>query len=427
MKRVLIISLPFEESLSYWLRGEPVRGTPSLFFLAETLAKNGVEVRWVMLDWTGPLIEDRDTHVQGRITIQTLVKPTRKIARHLNATETGRFHRILKPLDFICHFVKLASIAKQFRPELIYSNGIYSVIGTPLAKRHSAASVTRMLGVFVGNSLGRWIKPVKTWNELVTLRQKPDLFIITNDGTQGDRVASHYGISPDRVWFPINGVDQQVRPQLGDRERTRDNLGVDEDTIVLMSIGRLVAWKRMDMLIESVGRIRSQVAKRIVFLCAGEGPMRSDWEQLATERNLSDSVRFLGSLSREKLREYLAATDIAAFLYDNSNVGSALLEAMVAGKAILSRNNGDTSRFVSHGRSGLLVDEFASERELDSSLICLVNDCDLRMRLGTAAGEWANENLRSWNERMDEEYRILCRLTDNKLRLTNQFAPLQAS
>lgn len=50
-----MLSLPFERGLHCWLEGKPVPGTPSLFHLAERLACRGVEVLWLMLDWTGPV------------------------------------------------------------------------------------------------------------------------------------------------------------------------------------------------------------------------------------------------------------------------------------------------------------------------------------------------------------------------------------
>ena len=50
-----MLSLPFERGLHCWLEGNSVPGTPSLFHLAERLAGRGIDVLWLMLDWTGPV------------------------------------------------------------------------------------------------------------------------------------------------------------------------------------------------------------------------------------------------------------------------------------------------------------------------------------------------------------------------------------
>ena len=402
-----MLSLPFERGLRAWLDGQSIPGTPSIFLLAERLAVRGVEVLWLMLDWTGPLPGGSHVHRRGSITIQVVPKPTGRLTTFLDSSERGFLHRLLKPFDFLKLRRETRAAAERFHPDAIYSVGIYSLLGTPLARRLGIPAITRMLGVFLGGHLDRWWKPVITWNEIVTLLVKPDLLIITNDGTRGDRVAERFGIPPERFWFPVNGVDATMLPLPGDRDRVRARIGVGDEEPVVISVGRLVAWKRMDRVITAFAQASRGIRGAGRLLLAGDGPEQAALEAHARRLGVAGSVEFLGNVPRAAIREYLAAADIAAFAYEHSNVGSALLEAMRAGKAILTIANGDTPRFVEHGVSGLLAGEATADDELCLLMARLFSDAAARARLAHGAAAWAEAHLPSWTERMDRECAIL--------------------
>jgi glycosyltransferase involved in cell wall biosynthesis len=407
MRRLLMLSLPFEQGLHCWLEGKPVPGTPSLFHLAERLAGRGIEVLWIMLDWTGPIPPGGHVHRRSSITIQVIPKPTGHLARFLDGSERGFLHRLLKPLDFISLRREARIAAERFQPDAVYSVGIYTLLGTPLARRLGIPAITRMLGVFLGGYLERWWKPVCTWNEIATLLVKPDLLIITNDGTRGDRVAERFGVPPENFWFPVNGVDSAVAALPGDRERMRMRIGAAPDDAVVISVGRLVAWKRMDRVITAFARAARGAGGTPRLLLAGDGPEQRSLEDHARRIGVADHVHFLGNVSRSLLRESLAGADVAAFTYEHSNVGSSLLEAMRAGKAILSIANGDTPLFIEHGVSGLLANTSSVDDELAVFMTRLFNDAALRSRLAGKAAAWAETNLPSWPDRMDRECEIL--------------------
>ncbi|MDA1038728.1 MAG: glycosyltransferase family 4 protein [Planctomycetota bacterium] len=422
MERILILSLPFERGLRFWLDGKPVPGTPSLFHLAERLAGRGVEVLWLMLDWTGPLPPGGCVLRKGSITVEIVPKPTERVARFLDDSERGLLHRLLKPYDFL--FLRRATrvAAERFRPDAIYSVGVYSLLGTPLARRLGIPAITRMLGVFLGGYLDRWWKPPCTWNEITTLLVKPDLLIITNDGTRGDRVAARFGIPAEKLWFPVNGVDGTIVPLPGDRDRARAALGVTPNAPIVISVGRLVAWKRMDRVITAFKHAPANSQGMARLLMVGDGPERRFLEEHARTLGIAERVLFLGNVGRDDLRGYLAAADVAVFAYEHSNVGSALLEAMRAGKAILSIANGDTPRFVEHGVTGLLARPSAADVELGPLLSRLFADSALREQIGRAAADWAATSLQSWPQRMNRECEILEQLVYRARRVVSRAA-----
>lgn len=85
-----------------------------------------------------------------------------------------------------------------------------------------------------------------------------------------------------------------------------------------------------------------------------------------------------------------------------NNLGASLLEAMLAGKYIVTLNNGDTARFIENGDNGILL-EYEELPKLPKVIKKLLADKELRQRLGANARKFAEENFWTWERRMDAE------------------------
>lgn len=414
MEKLLILSLSFADGLKSWLADKTPTGTASIFYLADKCAENGVEVYWVMLDWKGPLPGGVAVHKKGLVTIECVLKPSEKIARYFNDTERGLLHRFLRVFDVLPIYKKLSSIADQFSPDLIYSVGVYSIFGATIAKRRSIPSVTRMLGIFLTHYLKRWWKPSKTWNEILTLMFRPDLLIITNDGTGGDRVAEYFNIPKDQFWFPINGVHKPPADRCVNRDEILSKYGLPTDAPIIISVGRLVAWKRMDHLIDGFSLVVKKLNPEPHLVILGDGPDRHQLEEQVRLHSLSRSITLLGNVEKIDLYNLLFISNVAAFTYEYTNVGSALLEAVQAGKPVITLANGDTDKFVVNGETGLLLDENSTPTTLANAIIKILNDKELAVRLANGALRWADKNLKTWDERMNEEYTYLEKLVSTR-------------
>ncbi len=126
----------------------------------------------------------------------------------------------------------------------------------------------------------------------------------------------------------------------------------------IMTGGRLVHWKGIDLLIEGFARFLAQVPaaadQGARLYVSGRGPYQPFLETLAERLGLADKVEFLGFLpTRDDLYVKMAACDFFALptLRDGPPVG--ILEAMFAGLPILCLDYGATRE---------LVPEFAGHR-----------------------------------------------------------------
>lgn len=91
------------------------------------------------------------------------------------------------------------------------------------------------------------------------------------------------------------------------RKKKRNELGIKDDTLVIGHIGRFVAQKNHDFLIDIFNEIHKKNNNSILLL-AGQGPLMEDIKNKVKELNLDDNVKFLGQ--RNDANELYQAFDV---------------------------------------------------------------------------------------------------------------------
>jgi N-acetyl-alpha-D-glucosaminyl L-malate synthase BshA len=194
------------------------------------------------------------------------------------------------------------------------------------------------------------------------------------------------------------------RPPRRSREEVRRELGLWEEVVVLHS-SNLRSGKRIDLLLETVARVRARDAFKLLIL-AGE-PFAP----------FADQVRRLGLADRVIVREkvsdiedYLQVADIGLFTSDSESFCLSILEAMWFGCPSVSTRVGGIPEVVEDDRSGLLV-PFGDVAALAGALEGLIHDKTRRGALGRAAQARARERFSAEVivPRYEALYRRLCR------------------
>ena len=91
------------------------------------------------------------------------------------------------------------------------------------------------------------------------------------------------------------------------RKKKRKELGIKDDALVIGHIGRFVAQKNHDYLIDIFNEIHKKNNNSILLL-AGQGPLMEDIKNKVKELNLDDNVKFLGQ--RNDANELYQAFDV---------------------------------------------------------------------------------------------------------------------
>jgi glycosyltransferase involved in cell wall biosynthesis len=145
-----------------------------------------------------------------------------------------------------------------------------------------------------------------------------------------------------------------------------------------------------ERVIEIFGRVAAEVPE-VEFLIVGKGLSGEEEKllHLARQRGLADRIVYAGWVEPAELPRYLAAADVAIYPLDDNLLNRArcsakLVDLMAAGLAIVAEDVGQSSEYIQHGRSGLLV-EVGDTEAFAQCVVRLLRDESLRKALGSEA------------------------------------------
>jgi phosphatidyl-myo-inositol dimannoside synthase len=196
--------------------------------------------------------------------------------------------------------------------------------------------------------------------------------------------------TPPMVVVPP-GVDHHRFHPLAPEARVevRRRLGLPTEGRLVVSVSRLVPRKGMDVLIEAVGALSGD-RPDLTLAIGGGGRDRRRLELRA--RRCGARVRFLGRVSEEDLPLLDASADVWAmccrarwFGLEQEGFGIVFLEAAATGVAQLAGRSGGSDEAVVDGQTGLVVDRPQDSTAVGAALARLLDDTDLRQRLGEQA------------------------------------------
>jgi phosphatidylinositol alpha-1,6-mannosyltransferase len=164
-----------------------------------------------------------------------------------------------------------------------------------------------------------------------------------------------------------------------------------ENKRVVLTVGRLVEHKGMDMSIRAMASVVEQVPE-ILYVLAGDGPYRQTLEELAYDLGIQDYVLFLGQVSESRKQALYKSAEF--FLMPNRELddgdvegfGIVFLEANTYGKAVIAGRSGGVIDAVHDGLNGILVDPENVE-EIAAAILRLLADREFSLRLGQQGKE----------------------------------------
>jgi len=194
--------------------------------------------------------------------------------------------------------------------------------------------------------------------------------------------AVNLGVSQDRTRIIPIGVDlDRFRPEI-DGSGLRSNLGIQDDEVVFLFVGRLALVKRVDMLIE-LSRLLSREKVKFRMVIIGDGDYGDHYRQMA---HGLQNVIFLGFISSAEMPLYYALADIVILPSLSEGLPNVLLEASASGKPVIATNVGGIPDIVLHGKSGYLF-QAGDLHSLYNCTMRLLSDMDQAKRMGLVGFE----------------------------------------
>jgi glycosyltransferase involved in cell wall biosynthesis len=184
-----------------------------------------------------------------------------------------------------------------------------------------------------------------------------------------------------RVTCIRNGIDLDGRSIQADKRRTRKDLGVDSETCLIGTIGRLTPVKGVPYLLQAARKLLRQGAN-VKVLVVGEGSIRSDLMAQTRDLGISEHVVFLGH--REDTDALLQALDIFVLPSLSEGIPMALLEAMAASRAVVASRVGGVPEIIEDGVEGFLVEPM-DVNSLTERCLRLIQSPDMAQKMGQTA------------------------------------------
>ncbi len=130
-----------------------------------------------------------------------------------------------------------------------------------------------------------------------------------------------------------NGIDlSRVRATIP-RDEMRRRLGIDENDFVIGTACRLVAIKRIDLLLEVFRQVNQNHPQTLLTIC-GDGPLRPELQDRAEILGIAPRVLFLGH--RDDIYNVMSAFDVFAMTSEHEGIPMVLLEVIALGIPIIA-------------------------------------------------------------------------------------------
>lgn len=178
-------------------------------------------------------------------------------------------------------------------------------------------------------------------------------------------------------------------------------------------LGRLVAYKSPDLLIEGFALAGEHVDARLEII--GDGPMRADLEALAHRLGVADRVTFAGWLTKPDASARLRKSDVFVHPSLREPGGTSVLEAMATGLPCIVADWGGPAEYIEDG-TGIRVsvasrDTFVAN--IADAMTRLASDPRLREDMGAKARARVAEYY-DWDVLTAQLVKIYQELTDSR-------------
>jgi glycosyltransferase involved in cell wall biosynthesis len=308
------------------------------------------------------------------------------------------------------------------RPDVIYAAEADAVlIGAVLRRLYRVPLVTRFYGISdITAAFGVTGNRLRTagLKHLLTrqaLKVKGDMVIVTDDGCHGPEVVRVFNPAAENIRYWRNGIDrcEPTAEEVGD---LRQALGIARNDFVLLTLSRLDPVKRVDRAIRCLQGLHKAGLGQAKLVVAGHGPDEVRLRQLVADLGVSHAVIFTGGIEHTMVYRYYALADVFLSLFDQTNLGNPMWEALNAGKCIVTLNNGETTSVIADGKNGVLVEVGHDGQELGERLSLVVKGLfdkpDLRLQLAREAKRFGQRNLWTWDQRLEAELDSITELAE---------------
>ena len=279
-------------------------------------------------------------------------------------------------------FRQLVRLIRTFRPHVVHTHTAKAG-----ALGRLAAAVCRVpvvVHTYHGHVFDGYFSPLQT-RVVVAIERllawRSTALVAVTERVRREVLSRGIGRPSAVVVVPL-GLDlEPMRAAAARRGELRAELGLAPGTPLVGIVARLVPIKAHETFLQAAADVAA-ARPDAMFLIAGDGERRGTLETMARDLGLGDRVRFLGW--RADLDRLYADLDVVVLTSKNEGSPVALIEAMAAGRAVVSTRAGGVEDVVADDVTGRVV-PVGDAAAVARAVVGLLDDPDAAARLGEAA------------------------------------------
>lgn len=285
---------------------------------------------------------------------------------HVDCFQIDFARNVLKVGQNLRAYRQVRHLVKENDYTLIHSHspigGLLSRIAARDLRRNGTKVVYTAHGFhfYKGAPIQNWLifypieKVSSRWTDvLVTITQED--FKLAQEKMRAKEVVYVPGVGIDTKSFQPGANRETIRSQ------KRNELGIPNEAIMLLSVGELNKNKNHEVMIRAMASIGN---KNIHYVIAGRGVLKDYLEELAEDIGVQDQLHLLGF--RSDVRELYQTADIFVHPSYREGLSVAVMEAMASSLPVIcSRIRGNTD-LIEDEKGGLLFSPNSVEEATES-------------------------------------------------------------
>ncbi len=241
--------------------------------------------------------------------------------------------------------------------------------------RHRPALITSVRNTYDWYTPWQWA--AKSW------AGRQSQAIVSNSRIGAQYAAGRMKRDPSDIEVIYNGVSLSQAALTADPEDIRSDLGMPDDAVFVLFVGRLVEQKNVSLLLRATARCVT-AGTRVSLGIAGDGPLRADLESEVDAIGIRSSVRFFGH--RPDAHRLIRSSDLVVLPSVREGLSNVVMESMLAGKPVIVSAVGGNGELIDDGVSGILFPS-GDVDALAAAITRLASSPALRCEMG-AAGKY---------------------------------------
>ena len=349
----------------------------------------------------------------------------------LTFTRLKEMKRSINPFGDYRSYKEIRKIIKQFKPDIVHTHAAKAGALGRLAAFNEKVPV--IVHTFHGHIFHSYFHPLKSkiflWIERY-LAKKSSAIIAISERQKKELTDQYKLCNPSKIKIIPLGFDLSRFRENIELKRIdfRKKFFLEDDEIAVGIIGRLVPVKNHTLFINSAARILGNTSKKVRFFIIGDGESRTallkEASMLGIDHSYYPEVKKKSDLIFtswiKDVDVCISGLDIVALCSFNEGTPVSLIEAQAGNKPIISTNVGGIENVVKDGETALLVNN-NDFNDFHKTLLKLIEDDELRTRLGTNSWEFVKEKFHYTRliREMSELYLSILQKQKNNKRILN--------